>query len=245
MSLIPKKLEQGFTIVELMIALSVMSVILVMSTIILIQIGGLYDKGVSASDLQNTARGIVNDVASAIQFSGYDPAVATCTPASCSFNGANGDPVPGEYAYCIGTVRYSYILNTEIGNDIAANPATGAPANTNTPHILWRDQLSSYKDDPCVPVNLNAASPSDSYSSPGTGVEMMSDHTRLTNFSITPVSGTGTTNTYTINVSSAYGDSDLLNLNGTNTSCKSQFTSSSTQFCSLSSVTLTADGRVY
>ncbi len=46
MSMKSLKSTRGFTIVELMIALTVLSTILVMATVIMINIGVLYSKGV-------------------------------------------------------------------------------------------------------------------------------------------------------------------------------------------------------
>ncbi len=250
MKKISHSIEEGFTIIELMIALSVMSVILIMSTVILIQIGGIYDKGVSGSNLQNSSRSIVQDISSAIEFSGYNPAVTECSPSplpvavnnSCYVNGASTDPYPPEYAYCIGTVRYSFIVNAELGTDAGVTP----PATTN--HVLWRDVLNHYND-PCVPVDFNNLNnPHDSYTVPGSGHELMAYHTRITAFNITPATGpelTGTGNVYDITFSTAYGDSDLLNISGANTTCKSQITLVSTQFCSTASVSSTINARVY
>ncbi|HSX37132.1 MAG TPA: type II secretion system protein, partial [Patescibacteria group bacterium] len=65
--------QGGFTIVELMVALSVLSILLVMSTVILIQIGKLYTKGVNQAATQNAARDIINDLSSQLQVSGNAP----------------------------------------------------------------------------------------------------------------------------------------------------------------------------
>lgn len=246
--------SDGFTIVELMIALTIMSIILVISTIVLIQIGGLYDKGVSGSNLQNTARAIVSDVSSGIQFSGYNPAVRECSPYASqdssdldndcfnpneispnpdypyTYNDGTNTPVY-EYAYCIGTTRYSYILNVELGTD--------SSVGTTAAHVLWRDSLSSVND-LCAPVDMS--NPGSDPNTTGDGYEMMSDHTRLTDFSITPASGTGSSDVYNIAVNSAFGDSNLFDVNG---NCKSQIGLTSTEFCSTSSISSTVEGRVY
>jgi type II secretory pathway pseudopilin PulG len=246
---------KGFTIVELMVALGVMSLVLIMSTTILIQIGSIYNRGVSSSNMQNTSRSIVSDISSAIEFSGYNPAVSECSGTadtsglnnSCYSNGSSSDPYPSESAYCIGTVRYTFIPNVELGLDIATNPITHL-TNATTPHILWRDLLKSYSD-PCQPVNLAMTNPIDGYSVPNSGAELMAYHTRLTSFSVTAPSTddplTGKSNVYNVNVSAAYGDSDLLNLSGAGTTCNSQVTNTSSEFCSTTSITTTVNARVY
>lgn len=60
--------EAGFTIVELMIATMVFSVILTMITFGVISFSSRYYKGVNASATQNTTRTIVDTVTQAIQF---------------------------------------------------------------------------------------------------------------------------------------------------------------------------------
>src|SRR5690606_22524615 len=94
--------QKGFTIVELMIATSVFSVVLLLCTYGLLAIGRSYYKGVTISRTQETARLIVDDVAEAIQFNG---GAVVLNPAG--------------RMYCIGSRRYSYALN-EIKS--AANP---------------------------------------------------------------------------------------------------------------------------
>ena len=60
--------SRGFTIIELMIATTVFSVILLIATMALIQIGRIYYKGVLSSKTQNVARGIIDEVANSIKF---------------------------------------------------------------------------------------------------------------------------------------------------------------------------------
>lgn len=62
--------QSGFTIVELMIATVVLSIILLISGTVLISIGGLYTKGTTGSDLQNNARNITETLSTAAEYSG-------------------------------------------------------------------------------------------------------------------------------------------------------------------------------
>ncbi len=55
--------QQAFTIIELMIATTVVSVILLMVSIIMINIGGLYYKGFSQARTQDNLRSISDEVA--------------------------------------------------------------------------------------------------------------------------------------------------------------------------------------
>lgn len=259
-----QNIEDGFTIIELMVSLTILSVILVVSTIVLIEIGGLFDKGVSETDLQNTTRNIMSDVSSALQFSGSSPIPCTSTLGginnittnitnhcggsytySYTFNNVTLD----EQAYCIGDVRYSFVLNSELGADSATNSATGAPANNDVAHVLWRDTLSSAADN-CVPVYLpdptNVNYPADLEVAPNTsGYEVMSDHTRLTSFNINLIPGVGSGDVYDVQISTAFGSSDLMSLSGSSTHCNSQVGSAATQFCSTVNLNTALAGRVY
>src|SRR5665213_3568651 len=97
-----RKSETGFTIVELMIAMTVLSVLLLLASVTLIQIGRLYSKGSNEAETQNTARNIINQVASEIQFGGSAP-----LPSS---------PTAG--AYCVGSQRYTYQLGQQLAGSV-------------------------------------------------------------------------------------------------------------------------------
>lgn len=89
--------QQGFTIVELMIATTVFAVVLLICTYGLLEIGRAYYKGVTITRTQETARIIIDDVAEAIQFSGGQ--VVT-------------NP-EGDGWHCIGNKRYSFEINRQ------------------------------------------------------------------------------------------------------------------------------------
>ena len=90
------KNNQGFTILELLIATTVFSVILLVVTTGIIRIGNIYYKGITASKTQESIRNISSELSSSIQF-------------------ANGIKVPGSSAniFCLGNTRYTYFLNRE------------------------------------------------------------------------------------------------------------------------------------
>lgn len=62
--------QNGFTLVELMIATAVFSTVLLLCTYGLLEIGRSYYKGATISRTQETARLIMDDVVEAIQFNG-------------------------------------------------------------------------------------------------------------------------------------------------------------------------------
>jgi prepilin-type N-terminal cleavage/methylation domain-containing protein len=195
--------NKGFTIVELLIALSVLSTILVMSTTVMIQIGNIYTKGVNSSNLQNTTRSINSDLASTLQFSPSAPAPCvvdkvSCTSGTLSYSDAVG-PV-AIHAFCIAKTRYSFVLNRELGDDSATK--------VHTAHVLWKDTMTSTAN--CNPVDLRQSNPtsSDKSSVAGSGYELVPIHMRLTKFRVAesaPSSGV-----YNVSVWLVYGDSDLM-----------------------------------
>jgi prepilin-type N-terminal cleavage/methylation domain-containing protein len=89
--------QKGFTIIELMIATAVFSVILLVCTIGLLQIGRMYYKGVTSARAQETARTAINDISQNIQFNG----------GVVSHDTVNS-------LLCIGNKRYSYALNRQV-----------------------------------------------------------------------------------------------------------------------------------
>lgn len=238
--------EQGFTIIELMIALSVLSVILVTSSVIMIRIGAMYNKGVNSAALQNTNRTIISDVSKSLQFSGSAPlkcdtAIAGVPKPAC-FHGV-GDSTEGDaykiYRYCVGTTRYSFVLDRAMGKDLY-------PTEKFTPHVLWRDTLLNTAGCPWLDISKsNVADLADPTNAvPGSGYDMVPGKMRIGRFEVLEV-GPPTNKTYQMNVLMAYGDSDLIapspNDTGQPYACKGGPTS---QYCAISRMTNQVARRV-
>lgn len=235
--------SRGFTIIELMIALSVLSIILVMSSVILINIGAIYSKGVNIASLQNANRNIVADISQAIQFGGTAPkACGPPAPLNLSYCSTADDA--GVHSFCVDTTRYSFVMNRELGDDSGDPNSVPPKAAVSTQHVLWRDTMKS-ADDPCTPLKILTLSDNDlsndASSVAGTGYEMAPNHTRLTRFytQVNPATGI-----YSVSVWMAHGDSDLVidnfgknSTDGLNTpltpSCKS---GSGSQYCAVSNI---------
>ncbi|MDB5170702.1 MAG: hypothetical protein JWO35_396 [Candidatus Saccharibacteria bacterium] len=107
--------QQGFTIIELMIATSILSVILVMATIMMTSIGRLYYKGINQVRVQDNVRSISEGITQRLQLTNM--AVAD-----------NTDPTQVK-AYCVGKTRYTFVLGSKLGGIVQ--------------HVLWRDTLLS------------------------------------------------------------------------------------------------------
>jgi prepilin-type N-terminal cleavage/methylation domain-containing protein len=247
-----KSNSQGFTIIELLIALSILSVILVMGSMIMIQIGRWYTKGINAASLQNNTRNINGDLTSTLQFDQVVPFSCIESNIDCAAN-LNGDPAHpavttnfngiAASAYCIGKTRYSYTLNREQGVDNGANPATGTAAGTTTNHVLWRDTMKT--DATCKPVDLsNAGVPVDSDTDAAKGgYEMLGQHMRLTRFKAVPVTNPEHISEYLVDIATAFGDSDLMTPpdSSGHVNCKGD---NGSQFCSVANISTTVVRRL-
>lgn len=95
-----KKLNRkGFTIIELLIATTIFSVILLVVTFGILNIGKIYYRGINSSNTQSVARSISDEIVQAIQFNGGEIKVSN----------------PG--FFCLGEKKYSYVLNKQVGTD--------------------------------------------------------------------------------------------------------------------------------
>jgi prepilin-type N-terminal cleavage/methylation domain-containing protein len=92
--------HKGFTIVELLIATSVFSTVLLISAAGILHVGKLFHKGITSGLTQEVARNTIDDIRSDFSLSGgyFAPA-------------ANNGPNMG---FCIGSHLYSYQINRRI-----------------------------------------------------------------------------------------------------------------------------------
>lgn len=199
--------QNGFTILELMVATVVLSVVLLIATMTILGVGKLYYKGQNATRTNDTARNIMADISQHIEFSSQPPLLvaspAITTPSACPIFPAGsstslwctGSGTSQVYAYCIDTTRYSFVIGQQLKD--SAN------------HVLWEDTLSPAAATSCTPVNVSVPTPSDTVGGgiAGTGKELLLSGMRLTGFEVAKNLSTGA---YDITVDVAYGDDDLL-----------------------------------
>ncbi|MDZ7744361.1 MAG: prepilin-type N-terminal cleavage/methylation domain-containing protein [Candidatus Saccharibacteria bacterium] len=95
--------NDGFTIIELLVATAVFSTILLLISVGIIQVGKMFYKGVTITATSETARVILEDVSQAIQFNAdsVEPVIAE-----------NGN----SQGFCVGSRRYSYVLHRQLAN---------------------------------------------------------------------------------------------------------------------------------
>ncbi len=111
--------QYGFTIVELMIATVVFSIVLLVCTAGLLQISRMYYRGIVSSRTQEVTRSILDDVSEAIRLGG-----GTVVPQIAPVAG----PVDGS---CAGGKRYSYQLHKQMDESIPSKR-----------HVLMSDDLA-------------------------------------------------------------------------------------------------------
>ncbi|HEV7454323.1 MAG TPA: prepilin-type N-terminal cleavage/methylation domain-containing protein [Candidatus Saccharimonadales bacterium] len=143
--------SNGFTIVELLIALAVFSLVLVVVTASIIQISRVYYKGVTETNVQATARSIIDTVSQSIQFSGGK---VTDTPAVVSAGSS--------YDFCINNQEYSYRPGYKL--------VDSTPGTNETNHALISRTVSACSS-PTGQLMSGAV----------TGRELLSPNTRLAN----------------------------------------------------------------
>lgn len=205
----------GFTIVELMIATAVFSVVLLLATSGLLQITRTYYKGVTEANTQNTARAVVDTVSRAIQFDGG------------AVQPTNGSSPRTTYDFCVGNARFRYYL----GSELATSPASGQ-----TYHALLQDSTSGCTSGPDG-ATINSSSISCTTATNCS--ELVSPNMRLSQFSVTSLGS----NLYQVSVTVVYGDDVLLNSpTSSNPSCLG--VQAGTQFCAISKISTTVLKRV-
>lgn len=151
--------QDGFTIVELLLAMAVFSTILVLVTIMLANIGGLFQKGVNLAKVQDAARSITADVTQNLQVSSGSPH-------------RDGVPTATQGALCIGNTRYSFVIGKQIG------PNDG----THSAHVLWRDTIQL--PTACLSADLSVGNPNNINQVGKNGTELIPLRSRLISFDI-------------------------------------------------------------
>lgn len=155
------RLTAGFTIIELMIATLVFSVVLLVIAVGVMQFNHAFYAGITQSNTQNTARAILENISQAIQFSGEQIT----------------SPIPGagsEKGFCIGNDRYSYHLGWQL-------ESKSDPAKHQAIHAFVMD----------TPGDCSGLGAQDfSKSLTGSSSELLSPHMRVSKLSVKSITGT-------------------------------------------------------
>lgn len=215
-----KKNDDGFTIIELMLASLVFSTVLVLITVGVMYFTSMYYKGVNLTSTQTTARKIVDNIAQAIQFSGG----TITTPGIDTSSGAS--------VICIGNKRYTFVTDRQVVDNVT----DGAHE---VHHGLVVDIPSAVCSNTTGVSNFTAAGALTGT----TEFELIGTDQRLNSLSITQV---GSTSSWVISVSVSFGKYDLFaSSNDADAdayeACKS---GEGSQYCAAAKLTTTVEKRV-
>ena len=204
---------QGFTIIELLIATTVFSVVLLLAMTGFFQIGHIFYKGVSITQSQDVANSIGLDISDSVEGASQVTAL-------------NDHPTASGIKYmCAGKNRYTLNLGhaVNVGDSTAlANGSVG----------LVKDILSSDNicPPPCLPNPASCSGGQVGWTKP---VELLGDNMRIESLNVQPLASVSTSY-YTISVVISYGDTDLVTYTDSNDHstalCKSQ---QGSQFCAI------------
>ncbi len=153
--------QAGFTIIELLIATTVFSFFLLLTSSMILQISRTYYKSTLEAKTQESAREIISEISQAIQVSD-----GTVTPISPAFSGGTTS------SFCAGSARFTFRPGIEqFENGTAPDQAN---------HVLVADSVPAG----CPTGSLTAFSSN-------TQRELMPDRTRLADLTVTPLGALG------------------------------------------------------
>ncbi len=205
--------DQGFTIVELLVAMTAFTSMILIVSIATMQLGRMYSKGVSSIKTQEVTRATLANVTEQVSFT--SGLVSQSLPQTV----AAGVGSYTRTAYCIGNVRYTYALDRRLSNSVSGGHSN---ATKQLRRVLWQDNNYAVG---CNPVDLHST-----VTIPGK--ELLADNIRLKKFDIVDVLGQDLTN---ITIETIFGESDLIEYSGADpVKCRGQFVGS--QFCSVSNL---------
>src|SRR5574337_1969757 len=133
--------NKGFTIVELLIATSVFSILLLLAPDGFLQIGRLFYKGVNISQPSSDAKQLVSSIKNDIAFSAPSTTSLAVTLKPMTVGSVTID----RRYFCVGQNRYSYTINRELDTNAESYEMRTQPIDAtgwNNFGVL-RDQVSS------------------------------------------------------------------------------------------------------
>jgi prepilin-type N-terminal cleavage/methylation domain-containing protein len=103
------KNHSGFTIIELLIATTIFSIVLVVIVASFLQIGRMFYKGVSINNTNESTRALVDDISTDVRLAdspNIPQGVETVAGVTKKY-------------FCVGQHRYTYILNKQVKDSVA------------------------------------------------------------------------------------------------------------------------------
>jgi prepilin-type N-terminal cleavage/methylation domain-containing protein len=213
--------QNGFTIIELMIATTVFSLVLMVCLGGVMQITKMYYRAVTQAKTREAARLVVDEISEAIRFSNQDIIIAPPVAGPQVAVGTSSTSY-----ICIGHRRYSYAIDRQV----KSSPAARTKEQRNA---LWQDQPATCNG----AADLTVASPSVD------GKSLLGENMRLYDFGVKLVDPVQ--RIYEVRVGIAYGDDDLLNVKTTDASqltCEGAFVG--VEFCATTNFLVTVQKRL-
>lgn len=207
--------KHGFTIIELMIATTIFTMVLLVCALAITHVGRMYYKGIITGRTQDTSRKVVDEISQSIQF-GSGPR----DPDDYKEENINSFGGVEVKSICLGSVRYSYNDDYSLGS--------GGTATNQIRHVLWRDETT---DATCPPVDLTQASLSG-------GEELLGSNMRLPVFTVSHAN-----NLWTISLRVTYGNEPQL-YEGSNQFRFCKGSTAGGQFCATSEFTTSVMRRL-
>lgn len=214
--------QKGFTVIELLIATTVFSLVMLLAVASVLQITRMYYRGVTQARVQEAARTIIDEIGESYRLSQEDIS-------NINLVGGGPDIVPADPDtgfFCLGSKRYTFAIDRQLKESPAASTRQKR-------HVMWVDKPAGG----CLAAaDLSLAQPSVD------GREVLSENMRLTRFDITNTGWGGGPDTYRFTIGVAYGDDDLLVTDGPTKTCKSALTGG--EFCATSQLSVTVTKRL-
>lgn len=207
--------EHGFTLVELTIAATVFSVVLLTALAGFLLVSHLFYKGVSVSQTQEVANQVFQEINGNFQ---------TAANISYSFNAPSGYNY-----YCIGNTRYTFNINKKVQLDSTPDHSPGGS------YGILKDVLpgSTACGIPCSDTGGACAAGTVRLNNP---TELLGDKMRVADFTVNNPSGG---NLYNVSLVIAYGDDEVLGYATPGTPstvyCKGK-SAADQQFCAVSRI---------
>jgi prepilin-type N-terminal cleavage/methylation domain-containing protein len=104
--------SKGFTIIELLIATVVFSIVLVVVLAAFVQTSRLFYKGVNMDNTQEDTRNVTQDIADDLKFAGGPPTFPATAPIPYT---ANYSTSPTLQYFCVGLHRYDFQIGHQLG----------------------------------------------------------------------------------------------------------------------------------
>lgn len=201
--------KQGFTIIELMLAMSFVSMLLVAVAMTVIQVSNIYNRGIILKDVNQAGRALAVELRQGIsQASAFDVGDGTKS---------TGNYIIQDYGGRLCTGQYSYVWNY-------GSAFSDLTAQTNKYDKVGSDSIRFIKIfDPTLTYcdKLSTGYPSDI--APEGAVELFSDsqHNLVVHkFNITSGVGDAKTNQRLYNIDFAIGTSDVKAIDSNTNTCK-------------------------